>query len=217
MWRFGFLASFENSLWVMVTPPWHGNQWPCQCLEAAQLNSITGELSVTDYPPSAPPASEAMIVVQLKVTWGLSRSVCISLYKVSWGKMLSLLLPKTSSPVYLSAISIKRYQKLRWSRSKPMMAVHPMASTWTRASMQAVRGLRAECWMLGETSPRPQAETWEIDTPILEHGLPDAGLQSWWSLVRAYTLRGAEHEDERRLTLKSPCQDFLFDIISILS
>ena len=98
---------------------------------------ITGELSVTDYPPSAPPASsEAMIVVQLKVTWGLSRSVCISLC-IKWavGKMLSLLLPKTSPPVYLSAISIKRYQKLVDPGLSQWWQVHPVASTWTRADM----------------------------------------------------------------------------------
>ena len=38
-------------------------------------------------------------------------------------------------------------------------------------------------------------------------------MESGW----ADTLRGAEHEDGRRLTLKSPCQDFLFDIISIFT
>ena len=167
-----FWLLLKNSLWWWWPRPDMEISGPASAPGGCPAGSyITGELSVTDYPPSAPPASsEAMIVVQLKVTWGLSRSVCISLC-IKWavGKMLSLLLPKTSSPVYLSAISIKRYQKLVDPGLSQWWQVHPVASTWTRADMwhRPSTWVEAECWMLGETSPRPQAETWEIEEKML--------------------------------------------------
>lgn len=121
---------------------------------AALLAPISLGISVSliIHPVAHLPSSKARIVVQLKVTWGLSRfCVHFSLYEVGCrGQMLSLLLPKTSSPVYLSAISFKRYQKLVDPGLSQWWQVHPLASTWTRAHMwhRPSTWVEAECWML---------------------------------------------------------------------
>lgn len=108
-------------------------------LGAARLAPISLGISVSlvIHPVAHLPSSKARIVVQLKVTWGLSRfRVHFSLYEVGCGgQMLSFLLPKTSSPVCLLAISFKRYQKLVDPGLSQWWQVHPLASTWTRADM----------------------------------------------------------------------------------
>ena len=214
-----FWLLLKNSLWCWLHPHMEISS-PASAPGGCPTGSyIPRDLSVIVIHPVAHlPSSKARVVVQLKVTWGLSRfCVHFSLYEVGCGgQMLSLLLPKTSSPVYLLAISFKRYQKLVDPGLSQWWQVHPLASTWTRADMwhRPSTWVEAECWMIRETSPRPRAETWEIDTSHLvwSSGCWFAKLMgSGW----ADTLRGAEGEDGRRLTLKSPCQDFLFDIISI--